>query len=145
MARQHSPTHSNTAAVHCSSAVNSPRTCAQKGLSQALTPPGSTPCALTSAVIGAEWTQLSQKPHITQPESPLTAVMQRKTCMTASAVWDSWTQRNNNIILDLKAPEIWESVNTGCLGWSWLFFQGVSVFEFHGYSHHLQWFLSPPK
>ena len=25
------------------------------------------------------------------------------------------------------------------------FFQGVSVFEFHGCSHHLQWFWSPPK
>ena len=26
-----------------------------------------------------------------------------------------------------------------------LFFQGVSVFQFHGCSHHLQWFWSPKK
>ena len=26
-----------------------------------------------------------------------------------------------------------------------IFFQGVSVFLFHGCSHHLQWFLEPPK
>ena len=32
-----------------------------------------------------------------------------------------------------------------CLGWSQLFFQGASVFEFHGCSQHLQWFWSPPK
>ena len=32
-----------------------------------------------------------------------------------------------------------------CLGWSWLFFQGVSVFQFHGCSHHLQRFWSPRK
>ena len=32
-----------------------------------------------------------------------------------------------------------------CLGWLWLFFQGVSVFQFHGCSHHLQWFWSPGK
>ena len=25
------------------------------------------------------------------------------------------------------------------------FFQGISVFEFHGCNHHLQWFWSPPK
>ena len=25
-----------------------------------------------------------------------------------------------------------------CLGWSYLSFQGVSLFLFHGYSHHLQ-------
>ena len=31
------------------------------------------------------------------------------------------------------------------LGWSQLFFQGGSVFEFHSCSHHLQWFWSPPK
>ena len=29
------------------------------------------------------------------------------------------------------------------LGWSELSFQGVSVFQFHGCSHHLQWFWSP--
>ena len=29
-----------------------------------------------------------------------------------------------------------------CLGWSYLFLQGVSVFKFHGWSRHLQWFLS---
>ena len=28
---------------------------------------------------------------------------------------------------------------------SLLFFQGGSIFEFHGCSHHLQWFLSPKK
>ena len=32
-----------------------------------------------------------------------------------------------------------------CLGLSWLFFQGASVFKFHGSSHHLQWFWSPRK
>ena len=32
-----------------------------------------------------------------------------------------------------------------CLGWSLLFFQGASVFWFHGYSHSLQWFGSPKK
>ena len=32
-----------------------------------------------------------------------------------------------------------------CLGWSQLFFQGASIFYFHGCSHHLQWFWSPPK
>ena len=32
-----------------------------------------------------------------------------------------------------------------CLGWSQLFFQGPSVFWFHGWSHHLQWFWSPRK
>ena len=32
-----------------------------------------------------------------------------------------------------------------CLGCSQLSFQGVSVFYFHGCSHHLQWFWSPPK
>ena len=31
------------------------------------------------------------------------------------------------------------------LGLSYLFFQGASVFQFHGYSHHLQWFFSPRK
>ena len=30
-----------------------------------------------------------------------------------------------------------------CLGWSLLFFQGASVFEYHGCTHHLQWFWSP--
>ena len=30
-----------------------------------------------------------------------------------------------------------------CLVWSQLSFQGVSVFSFHGCSHHLQWFWSP--
>lgn len=103
----------DTAQPHCKLAVTSPRTCAQKGLSPALTPPGSTPCALTSTATGAEWTQLPQKPHITQPEYPLTSVVQRKTCMTDSAVWDGWTRWNSNkILLVLKAPEIWESVNT---------------------------------
>ena len=32
-----------------------------------------------------------------------------------------------------------------CLGLSYFFFQGTSVFEFHGCSHHLQWFWSPRK
>ena len=32
-----------------------------------------------------------------------------------------------------------------CLGRSWLFFQEASVFQFHGCSHHLQWFWSPRK
>ena len=32
-----------------------------------------------------------------------------------------------------------------CLGWSSLFFQGASIFQFHGCIHHLQWFWSPPK
>ena len=32
-----------------------------------------------------------------------------------------------------------------CLGLSWLFFQGVSIFWFHGGSHHPQWFWSPRK
>ena len=32
-----------------------------------------------------------------------------------------------------------------CLGWSQLFFQGASVFYFHGCNHHLQWFWSPRK
>ena len=32
-----------------------------------------------------------------------------------------------------------------CLGWSQLFFQGASVFKFHGCSHHLQWFWNPRK
>ena len=32
-----------------------------------------------------------------------------------------------------------------CLVWSQLFFQGVSIFSFHGCSHHLQWFWSPKK
>ena len=32
-----------------------------------------------------------------------------------------------------------------CLGWSWLFLQGASIFYFHGCSHHLQWFWSPRK
>ena len=31
------------------------------------------------------------------------------------------------------------------LGLSYLFFQGASVFQFHGYGHHLQWFFSPRK
>ena len=31
------------------------------------------------------------------------------------------------------------------LGWSWLFFQGASIFLFHGCSYHLQWFWSPKK
>ena len=32
-----------------------------------------------------------------------------------------------------------------CLDWSSLFFQGVTVFEFHDWNHHPQWFWSPPK
>ena len=32
-----------------------------------------------------------------------------------------------------------------CLGWSKVFFQGASVFWFHGCIHHLQWFWSPRK
>ena len=32
-----------------------------------------------------------------------------------------------------------------CLDWSSLFFQGVTVFKFHGWNHHPQWFWSPPK
>ena len=32
-----------------------------------------------------------------------------------------------------------------CLGLSELFFQGASLFEFHGCSHHLQWFWSLRK
>ena len=32
-----------------------------------------------------------------------------------------------------------------CLGWSYLFFQGASVFEFHGCSHCPQWLCSPRK
>ena len=32
-----------------------------------------------------------------------------------------------------------------CLGWSKIFFQETSVFSFHGYSQHLQWFLEPKK
>ena len=32
-----------------------------------------------------------------------------------------------------------------CLGLSELFFQGASIFYFHGCSHHLQWFWSPRK
>ena len=32
-----------------------------------------------------------------------------------------------------------------CLGWSYLFFQGESIFYFHGCSHHPQWFWSPRK
>ena len=28
---------------------------------------------------------------------------------------------------------------------SWLFFQGASIFKFHGFSHHLQWFWSPKR
>ena len=32
-----------------------------------------------------------------------------------------------------------------CLSLSLLFFQGASVFEFHGWGHHLQWFWSPRK
>ena len=32
-----------------------------------------------------------------------------------------------------------------CLSLSLLFFQGASVFEFHGCSHHLQWFWSKNK
>ena len=30
-----------------------------------------------------------------------------------------------------------------CLGWSQLFFQGASIFQFHGCSHCPQWFWSP--
>ena len=32
-----------------------------------------------------------------------------------------------------------------CLGFSQLFFQGANVFQFHGCSHHLQWFWSAKK
>ena len=32
-----------------------------------------------------------------------------------------------------------------CLGLSWLFFQGARIFEFHSYSHNMQWFWSPRK
>ena len=37
------------------------------------------------------------------------------------------------------------SLLTCSLGWSWLSFQGASVFQFHGYNHHLQWLWSPQK
>ena len=32
-----------------------------------------------------------------------------------------------------------------CLGLSWLFFQGASIFKFHWYTHRPQWFWSPRK
>ena len=32
-----------------------------------------------------------------------------------------------------------------CIGLPWLFFQGESIFEFHGCSHHEQWFWSSRK
>jgi len=32
-----------------------------------------------------------------------------------------------------------------CLGLPWLFFQGARIFEFHSYSHNMQWFWSPRK
>ena len=32
-----------------------------------------------------------------------------------------------------------------CLRWLQLSFQGASIFQFHGCSHHLQWFWSPRK
>ena len=52
----------------------------------------------------------------------------------------------------LEKPELWLDgplsakkclLLVCCLGWSSLFFQGKSVFSFHGCSYHLQWFWSP--
>jgi len=48
-------------------------------------------------------------------------------------------------------PSLWSSSHIHtlllihCLGWSQVSFQRASVFEFHGCSHHLQWFWSPRK
>ena len=38
-----------------------------------------------------------------------------------------------------------ETTEDEMVGWHQLFFQAVSVSSFHGCSHYLQWFWSPPK
>ena len=53
----------------------------------------------------------------------------------------------------LEKPKLWldrSLLTKWCLcfsicyvGWSWLFIQGTNLFQFHGCSHHLQWFWSP--
>ena len=62
---------------------------------------------------------------------------------TLISIHDNW--KNHNWLYRLLSAKWCLCFLIHCQGLSWHFFQGASIFEFHGFHHSLQWFWIPRK